>query len=81
MLGAAYMLIYRRVIFGKLVKNDLMKIRRESRSGGLRAADCFGFWMGIYPVSFLDVVHVSVEFLLHVDTALEAAGVKTAVAR
>ena len=84
-LGAAYMLyLYRRVIFGKLVKNDLMKILDVSP----REVAVFAplivlvFWMGIYPVSFLDVMHVSVEnLLLHVDTALEAAGVKTAVAR
>ena len=84
-LGAAYMLyLYRRVIFGKLVKNDLMKILDVSPPEVAVFAPLIVlvFWMGIYPVSFLDVVHVSVEnLLLHVDTALEAAGVKTAVAR
>lgn len=40
------------------------------------------FWMGIYPVSFLDVMHVSVENLLgQVQTALEASGTAVTAGR
>ena len=73
-LGAAYMLyLYRRVIFGQLTKEGLMKIKDMSP----REWAVFGplivitLWMGVYPSSFLDFMHVSVENLLNqVETAL-----------
>lgn len=72
-LGAAYMLwLYRRVIFGELTKEDLMRLSDLNR----REVAIFVpmilvvMWMGIYPSSFLDVMHVSVENLL---TQFEAA--------
>ncbi len=66
-LGAAYMLwLYRRVIFGALTKDDLKRITDMDR----RELAVFAplvvavFWMGIYPNSFLDVMHASVENLV-----------------
>lgn len=66
-LGAAYMLyLYRRVIFGSLTKEDLKAILDMN----LREKVVFAplvvlvLWMGIYPVSFLDVMSVSVSNLI-----------------
>jgi NADH-quinone oxidoreductase subunit M len=66
-LGATYMLwLYRRVIFGKLVKPDLLNMMdltpREVMSFAPLVA--IVLWMGIYPSSFLDVMAPSVERLL-----------------
>jgi NADH-quinone oxidoreductase subunit M len=66
-LGAAYMLwLYRRVIFGKLTKDHLMKIRDLTwREQAIFAPlVILVLWMGIYPVSFLDVMSASVENLI-----------------
>ncbi|MDH5488481.1 MAG: NADH-quinone oxidoreductase subunit M [Rhodospirillaceae bacterium] len=80
-LGAAYMLyLYRRVIFGALTKESLLKIT------DLNAREIAVFaplviltlWMGVYPVSFLDFMHVSVENLIsQVNVAVDAAKVVT----
>jgi len=66
-LGAAYMLyLYRRIIFGQLTKESLIKITDMDR----REWAVFGpllvitIWMGIYPTSFLDFMHVSVQHLM-----------------
>ena len=66
-IGAAYMLyLYRRVIFGELTKDDLKKILDVSP----REIAVFAplilivFFMGIYPIPFLDVMHSSVENLI-----------------
>ena len=66
-IGAAYMLyLYRRVIFGELTKEDLKKILDVSP----REIAVFAplilivFFMGIYPIPFLDVMHSSVENLI-----------------
>ncbi len=66
-LGAAYMLwLYRRVIFGALTKEDLKSILDLDR----REIAVFAplvvvvLWMGIYPNSFLDVMHASVDKLM-----------------
>jgi len=63
-LGAAYMLyLYRRVIFGKLVRDDLRAMLDLSR----REIAVFVplivvvLWMGIYPKPFLDVFAPSVD--------------------
>jgi NADH-quinone oxidoreductase subunit M len=67
-LGPAYMLyLYRRVIFGKLVKEDLKSIM------DLTPREIFifiplillVFWMGIYPSSFIQPLHSSVSKLIH----------------
>ncbi len=76
-LGAAYMLyLYRRVIFGKLEKENLKKILDMSKTEFAVFAPLIvlTLWMGIYPSSFLDVMHVSVEHLIgQVETARAAA--------
>ena len=76
-LGAAYALwLYRRMIFGELVKEDLKRMLDCNRREILIFTPLVVvvFWMGIYPTSFLDVVAVSVENLLtQHEAALEAA--------
>jgi len=66
-LGAAYALwLYRRVMFGELVKTNLMKMKDLS----WREAAIFiplvisVLWLGIYPKSFLDPIHASVLKLI-----------------
>jgi len=66
-LGAAYMLyLYRRVIFGKLTKQHLMAITDLSAREKAMFAPMIVLvlWMGIYPVSFLDVMSASVDNLI-----------------
>ena len=76
-LGAAYMLyLYRRVIFGKLTKESLMKIADLEKREIVVFAPLviLVLWMGIYPTSFLDVMHVSVANLIEqFQTALVAS--------
>ena len=72
-LGVAYMLyLYRRVIFGKLTKESLRKIRDLSP----REMAVFAplvlvvLWMGVHPAPFLEVMHASVNNLIgQVETA------------
>jgi len=62
-LGAAYMLyLYRRVIFGKLTKQDLRSIMDLNWREKVIFAPLIAivFWMGIYPASFLEVMSASV---------------------
>jgi NADH-quinone oxidoreductase subunit M len=79
-LGPAYMLyLYRRVIFGKLVKEDLKTIL------DLNTREIVMFvplvlvvlWMGIYPSSFLGPMHASVAKIINdyqlVKTAADGA--------
>jgi NADH-quinone oxidoreductase subunit M len=66
-LSAAYMLwLYRRVIFGKLEKDDLKDIQDMNWREGLIFAPLVVvvLWMGVYPGPFLDVMHVSVANLI-----------------
>jgi NADH-quinone oxidoreductase subunit M len=76
-LGAVYMLyLYRRVIFGKLTKEHLLKIKDLSPREMMVFAPLIIliFWMGIYPSSFLDIMHVSVNNLIdRVETAQAAS--------
>jgi NADH-quinone oxidoreductase subunit M len=73
-LSAAYMLyLYRRIIFGQMNKEALMKIKDLSTREWTVFAPLIvlTLWMGIYPSSFLDFMHVSVENLINqVETAL-----------
>jgi NADH-quinone oxidoreductase subunit M len=76
-LGAAYMLwLYRRVIYGKLVREDLMSIKdlnwREVAVFAPMVAVVL--WMGIYPNSFLQPIHVSVENLIEQHQKAVATG-------
>jgi NADH-quinone oxidoreductase subunit M len=76
-LGAVYMLyLYRRIIFGQLTKEHLMKITDLSKREIMVFAPLavLVLWMGVYPSSFLDVMHVSVNNLIdRVETAQAAS--------
>ncbi|MEG3618057.1 NADH-quinone oxidoreductase subunit M [Magnetovibrio sp. PR-2] len=76
-LGAAYMLyLYRRVVFGALEKDTVKKMLDMSPRewAVFLPLIVLTLWMGVYPISFLDVMHVSVDNLLgQVQTALEAS--------
>jgi len=87
-LGAAYMLyLYRRVIFGKLTRDDLKSITDLSwrEIAVMAPLVVLVFWMGIYPSSFLDPMHVAVQGLVdqHLATraALDAASVAASAVR
>jgi len=77
-LGAAYTLyLYRRIIFGELTKENLLRITDlNRREMAIFAPLLFiTIWMGVYPSSFLDFMHVSVEHLLNqVHTSLAQSG-------
>jgi NADH-quinone oxidoreductase subunit M len=67
-LGPAYMLyLYRRVIFGKLVKDDLKAILDLSPREIVMFVPLVlvVLWMGIYPSSFLTPMHASVAKLIN----------------
>ena len=66
-LGAAYMLwLYRRVIFGKLTKPDLMTMMDLNKREIAIFVPLIAIvlWMGIYPNSFIDIMRPSVENLI-----------------
>ena len=75
-LGAAYMLfLYRRVVFGQLVKEDLLAIKdMNAREVAVFAPlVVLVLWMGIYPSTFLDPIEVSVQKVVSdYQTALAA---------
>ncbi len=82
-LGAAYMLyLYRRIIFGVLTKDSLKSILDMNRREALIFAPLVAlvFWMGIYPMSFLDVMSVSVANLIENYQGALAAAQATSVA-
>ena len=67
--------LYRRVVFGKLTKEDLMSIKDMN----MREIAIFAplvilvLWMGIYPSTFLDPIEVSVQKVVSdYQTALAA---------
>ncbi|MBF0560676.1 MAG: NADH-quinone oxidoreductase subunit M [Alphaproteobacteria bacterium] len=75
-LGAAYMLyLYRRIIFGKLVRPELKGILDLS----LREVVIFAplvilvLWMGVYPTPFLEMFHASVAALIEKNEIARAA--------
>lgn len=76
-LGAAYMLyLYRRVVFGALEKEEVKKMLDMSKREWAVFAPLIilTLWMGVYPMSFLDMMHVSVDNLLgQVQLALDAS--------
>tara|TARA_B110000438_G_scaffold187589_1_gene179264 strand:- start:85 stop:1638 length:1554 start_codon:yes stop_codon:yes gene_type:complete len=66
-LGATYMLyLYRRVIYGELTKEDLKGLPDLSRRELVIFAPLviIVMWMGVYPMSFLAVMDVSVAKLI-----------------
>jgi len=66
-LGAAYMLyLYRRLIFGELTKDTLKKVLDISPREWSMFAPLviLTIWMGIYPSTFLNFMHASVDSLL-----------------
>jgi len=66
-LGAAYMLwLYRRVIFGKLTKDDLKSILDMSprEIAVFLPLIILTIWMGVYPTPFLDIMDASVANLV-----------------
>ena len=79
-LGAAYMLyLYRRIIFGVLTKEDLLSILDMNQREKLVFAPLIilVFWMGIYPLPFLEIMSASVENLVtNYHAALEAGADK-----
>ncbi len=76
-LGRTYMLyLYGRMIFGKLVKEDLKSILDlNPREIAIFAPLVIAvFWIGIYPSSFLTPMHASVAKLIgNYHVALAAA--------
>jgi NADH-quinone oxidoreductase subunit M len=75
-LGAVYMLtLYRRVVFGKLVRDDLKTIRDLSAREIVIMVPLIllVLWMGIYPSSFLTPMHASVKNLIDQQAATKAA--------
>ena len=82
-LGAAYMLyLYRRIIFGKLTKENLMKVLDMSPRewAVFTPLLVLTIWMGVYPAPFLDFIHVSVQHLIdQVQTAQAATAGLTLV--
>jgi len=77
-LSAAYMLwLYRRVIFGELTKPDLKDMLDLSKRELLIFTPIVlvVLWMGVYPQSFLRIMHASVDNLITEHQAsLEASG-------
>ena len=66
-LGAIYMLqLYRRVVFGKITKDDVRAMTDLSprEIGYFAPLIVMVLWMGIYPTSFLEVMDASVEALI-----------------
>jgi len=66
-LGAAYMLwLYKRVVFGKLEKNELKELKDLNLSEGiiLFSLAALVLFFGFYPNLILDTIHTSVEELV-----------------
>jgi len=84
-LGAAYMLyLYRRVIFGELVKDELKSILDLNRNEVIVFAPLVVvvLWMGIWPMDFLGPIEASVNNLIEqYQTALAAADAPQLAAR
>ena len=81
-LGAAYMLyLYRRVIFGELTKEHLMKITDLNKREILIFAPLviIVIWMGVYPAPFLEAIDSSVANLVKNYQGALAAAAETAM--
>ncbi len=83
-LGAAYaLLLYRRVVFGKLEKEDLKAMTDLSPREILIFAPIAVavIWLGVYPSAFLDIMEPSIAYLVEhhnaaiaLDAAMQTAG-------
>ncbi|MEE8333872.1 MAG: NADH-quinone oxidoreductase subunit M [Alphaproteobacteria bacterium] len=84
-LGAAYMLyLYRRVIFGRITRDDLKGILDMNwrEIAVFAPLVILTLWMGIYPAPFLDIMEASVTSLVeHHKTALAALETLTVAGR
>ncbi|SDH55760.1 NADH-quinone oxidoreductase subunit M [Alloyangia pacifica] len=76
-LSAAYALwLYRRVVFGDLIKESLKTIQDMNTRERWTFAPLvvMTLWLGVYPAAALDIIGPSVEALVnHYDTAVAAA--------
>ena len=84
-LGAAYMLyLYRRVIFGRLTRDDLMNIMDLNPREIMIFAPLIlvTLWIGIYPLPFFEVMDASVANLIEQHkTAMNALGAVSVAGR
>ncbi|MGH7097865.1 MAG: NADH-quinone oxidoreductase subunit M [Stellaceae bacterium] len=78
-LGAAYMLyLYRRVIFGRITRDDVRRLLDLSWREKVVFAPLVAIvlWMGLYPNSFLGPIRASADHIVHqVAVARAAAGI------
>jgi NADH-quinone oxidoreductase subunit M len=83
-LGVAYMLwLYRRVVFGKLTKAELMSILdlNPREIAVFVPLVLVVLWMGIYPNSFLDPMHATIHHLIgQYQAGIASAGGRTILA-
>lgn len=82
-LGASYALyLYRRVVFGRLTRDDLKSILDLSPREVLMFAPLIVIviWMGIYPITFLEPMHASVAKLIDNYELARAAAESLSVA-
>ena len=82
-LGACYALyLYRRVVFGRLTRDDLKSILDLSPREVLMFAPLIVIviWMGIYPITFLEPMHASVAKLIDNYELARAAAESLSVA-
>jgi NADH-quinone oxidoreductase subunit M len=78
-LGAAYMLyLYRRVIFGKLTREDLANILdlTPREKAVFVPLLLLVLWMGVYPSSFLTPIRATVDHLVQHVSAAQAGGTR-----
>ena len=82
-LGATYALyLYRRVVFGRLTRDDLKSILDLSPREAFMFAPLIVIviWMGIYPITFLEPMHASVAKLINNYELARAAAESLSVA-
>ena len=83
-LGATYMLLlYRRVVFGKLEKDDLRALLDMTPREIIIFAPLviLVIWMGVWPMPFLDIMASSVDALLVPFVEADAAGAAVAASQ
>lgn len=82
-LGACYaLLLYRRVVFGRLTRDDLKAILDLSPREAFMFAPLIVIviWMGVYPITFLEPMHASVAKLIDNYELARAAAESLSVA-